>query len=75
MFDNDFLQKSIFQRIYQTIKEGNFRDTNQFQHDVDVLIEISEKVKAVQFGRFNQGGEINIFEESRNGYSGCGSVG
>jgi predicted ATP-dependent serine protease len=60
--------------IFQTTKEGNFRGTNQFQHDVDVVIEIPEKGKAVQFGRFNQGGEINIFEESRNGYSGYGNV-
>ncbi len=61
--------------VFQTTKEGNFRGTNQFQHDVDVVIEIPEKGKAVQFGRFNQGGEINIFEESRNGYSGYGNVG
>lgn len=49
--------------IFQTTKVGNFRGTNQFQHDV--VIEIPEKGKAVQFGRFNQGGEINIFEEER----------
>ena len=47
--------------IFQSTKEGNFRGTNQFQHDVDVVIEIPEKGKAVQFGRFNQGGEINVF--------------
>lgn len=50
--------------IYQTTKTGNFRGTNEHQHDVDVVIEIPEKGKAVQFGRFNQGGEIAIFEDS-----------
>ena len=48
--------------IFQTTKEGNFRGANSFQHDVDVVIEVPEKAKAVQFGRFNQGGEMNIFE-------------
>jgi len=48
--------------IFQTTKEGNFRGANQFQHDVDVVIEIPEKGKAVQFGRFNQGGEMEIFK-------------
>ncbi|MFZ5553541.1 MAG: hypothetical protein ACOZCO_10520 [Bacteroidota bacterium] len=47
--------------IFQTTKEGNFRGANSFQHDVDVVIEIPEKGKAVQFGRFNQGGEMEIF--------------
>lgn len=32
-------------------------------HDVDVVIEIPELGRAVQFGRFNQGGEMQIFEE------------
>ena len=47
--------------IFQTTKEGNFRGANSFQHDVDVVIEIPERGKAVQFGRFNQGGEMRIF--------------
>ncbi|MCS3797152.1 hypothetical protein [Niastella sp. OAS944] len=47
--------------IFQTTKDGKFRGTNTFQHDVDVVIEIPEKGKAVQFGRFNQGGEMDIF--------------
>jgi len=49
--------------IYQTTKTGNFRGTNEHQHDVDVVIEVPEKGKAVQFGRFNQGGEMEIFSE------------
>jgi DNA repair protein RadC len=48
--------------VFQTTKEGNFRGANQFQHDVDVVIEVPEKGKAVQFGRFNQGGEMDIFD-------------
>ena len=47
--------------IFQSTKEGNFRGNNEFQHDVDIVIEIPEKGRAVQFGRFNQGGELNIF--------------
>jgi hypothetical protein len=48
--------------IFQSTKDGNFRGANSFQHDVDVVIEVPEKGKAVQMGRFNQGGEILIFE-------------
>lgn len=47
--------------IFQTTKDGNFRGANAFQHDVDVVIEVPEMGKAVQMGRFNQGGEIQIF--------------
>jgi hypothetical protein len=47
--------------IFQTNKDGNFRGANEFQHDVDVVIEVPEKGTAVQNGRFNQGGEMKIF--------------
>ncbi len=47
--------------VFQSTKEGNFRGGNEFQHDVDVVVEVPERGKAVQFGRFNQGGEIQIF--------------
>jgi hypothetical protein len=50
-----------FINVFQTTKDGNFRGANTFQHDVDVVIEIPERGKAVQFGRFNQGGEMSIF--------------
>jgi hypothetical protein len=33
--------------IFQTTKEGKFRGENTFQHDVDVVIQIPEKGKAV----------------------------
>src|SRR5258708_1524140 len=48
--------------VFQTTKEGNFRGANSFQHDVDVVIEIPETGRAIQFGRFNQGGSVHIFQ-------------
>jgi predicted ATP-dependent serine protease len=53
--------------VFQTTKEGKFRGANIFQHDVDVVIEVPEKGKAIQMGRFNQGGEIWIFDQNHNG--------
>lgn len=50
--------------IFQATKGGKFKGNNEFQHDVDVVIEVPEQGKAVQFGRFNQGGEMDIFENS-----------
>ena len=49
--------------IFQTTKEGNFKGANEFQHDVDIVIEVPQKGLAVQNGRFNQGGEMKIFED------------
>ena len=53
--------------IFQVRKDGVFKGRNEFQHDVDVVIEVPEKGLAVQNGRFNQGGEMAIFpdEEAR----------
>lgn len=48
--------------IFQSTKDGNFRGANSFQHDVDVVIEVPQKGRAIQMGRFNQGGEAKIFE-------------
>ncbi len=56
--------------IFQTTKDGKFKGANSYQHDVDVVIEIPEKGKATQFGRFNAGGEMNIFEDTPNELSG-----
>lgn len=53
--------KTSFIFIFQTAKSGNFRGRNDFQHDVDIVIEVPEKGLAVQNGRFNQGGEMEIF--------------
>lgn len=52
--------------VFQATKGGKFKGNNEFQHDVDVVIEVPEQGKAVQFGRFNQGGEMNIFEDHDN---------
>ncbi|MBL4862993.1 MAG: hypothetical protein JKY09_08265 [Crocinitomicaceae bacterium] len=54
--------ETSFIYIFQTTKLGNFRGGNEFQHDVDSVIEVAEKGKAIQFGRFNQGGAIDIFD-------------
>jgi predicted ATP-dependent serine protease len=56
-----FHRNRQFVFIFQTTKDGNFRGANSFQHDVDVVIEVPEKGKAVQMGRFNQGGEIGVW--------------
>ncbi|WP_343692650.1 hypothetical protein [Chitinophaga sp.] len=48
--------------IFQATKQGSFRGENSFQHDVDIVIEVPEKGRAVQMGRYNQGGEMNIFD-------------
>lgn len=47
--------------VFQATKGGKFKGNNEFQHDVDVVIEVPEIGKAVQYGRFNQGGAIDIF--------------
>lgn len=50
--------------IFQTTKDGKFKGANSYQHDVDVVIEVPERGRATQFGRFNQGGEMNIFGDA-----------
>lgn len=50
--------------IFQTTKDGKFKGANSYQHDVDVVIEVPERGRATQFGRFNQGGEMAIFEDA-----------
>lgn len=55
--------------IFQTTKDGKFKGANSYQHDVDVVIEVPERGKAVQFGRFNQGGEMSIFDDAPVGES------
>jgi hypothetical protein len=51
--------------IFQTTKDGKFKGANSYQHDVDVVIEVQERGKATQFGRFNQGSEMSIFEDDQ----------
>jgi hypothetical protein len=59
-----FNPSKSFVFIFQSTKDGKFRGANTFQHDVDIVIEVPEKGKAVQMGRFNQGGEIQIFDDN-----------
>lgn len=54
-----------FVYIFQVNKAGAFKGSNTFQHDVDVVVELPEIGKAVQYGRFNQGGELNVFPEHK----------
>ncbi|MBD3638805.1 MAG: hypothetical protein HUJ25_15740 [Crocinitomicaceae bacterium] len=56
-----------FVSVFQTRKDGNFRGSQEFQHDVDIVVEVPEKGRAVQYGRYNQGGEMNIFSGSLDG--------
>jgi hypothetical protein len=50
-----------FVYVFQVTKDGKARGANEHTHNVDVVIEVPEKGKAVQYGRFNQGGSMNIF--------------
>jgi hypothetical protein len=52
-----------FVYIFQTTKEGKSRGTNEYLHNVDIVIEVPEPGRAVQYGRFNQGGEMEIFAD------------
>lgn len=52
-----------FVYVFQATKHGAFRGSNEFQHDVDVVIEVPEKGIATQFGRFNQGATMKIFND------------
>jgi hypothetical protein len=53
-----------FVYVFQSTKYGGYKGSQEFQHDVDVVIEVPEKGKAVQMGRFNQGGEMEIFRQA-----------
>ncbi|NLR58848.1 hypothetical protein HGH93_12095 [Chitinophaga polysaccharea] len=53
--------------VFQSTKAGKFRGENSFQHDVDSVVEVQEWGKARQYGRYNQGGEMDIFEGNEYG--------
>lgn len=61
----DKYPKISFVYVFQVTKAGSARGTNEYMHNVDVVIEIPEKGKAVQFGRFNQGGQLDIFPSNQ----------
>ncbi len=56
--------KTSFVYIFQTTKDGNFKGGMEYKHNVDVVIEVPEKGIATQYGRYNQGGEIKIFDQT-----------
>lgn len=47
--------------ISQVNKAGTARGSNEFYHNVDIIIQFPEIGRAVQYGRFNQGGEMSLF--------------
>lgn len=47
--------------VSQVTKSGKARGSNEFAHDVDSIIEFPERGRALQYGRFNQGGEMQVF--------------
>lgn len=53
-----------FIEVVQTTKQGKSRGSQEHLHDVDIIIEVPERGKAVQYGRFNQGGEMDIFDQT-----------
>lgn len=59
-----------FGYIFQVTKDGVFRGSNEFQHDVDSIWEIPKRGQAVQFGRYNQGGSMNVFESENTALDG-----
>jgi len=48
--------------VFQTNKGGDFKGSMEFKHNIDSVVEVPEKGLAVQYGRYNQGGEMRIFE-------------
>ena len=50
--------------VFQVTKAGKARGTNEFMHNVDIIIDVPEKGKAMQYGRYNQGGEMDIFSNN-----------
>jgi len=51
-----------FVYVFQTNKGGDFKGSMEFKHNVDCVIEVPEKGLAIQYGRYNQGGDMRIFE-------------
>ncbi|MBL7911658.1 MAG: hypothetical protein JNJ41_11430 [Bacteroidia bacterium] len=52
-----------FTYVYQTTKDGNHKGAMEHKHNVDVVIEVPQRGIATQYGRYNQGGEMRIFEK------------
>jgi hypothetical protein len=52
--------KIAFIYIFQITKDGNYRGSQEIEHDVDVVIRCNENHVAHSNGRFAQGGEMEI---------------
>jgi len=50
--------------VFQCLKDGNYKGSMEFSHNVDAIVEVHEKGLATQYGRYNQGGEMRIFDHS-----------
>jgi len=55
--------ETSFIGVHQVTKDGKARGTNEFIHDADVIIHVYEPGRARSRGRFNDGGEIDFFNE------------
>ncbi|MCR9171907.1 MAG: hypothetical protein NXI10_05415 [bacterium] len=55
---------TAFIEIHQVTKDGKARGTNEYVHDVDIVIEVTDLGQATQNGRFNQGGAMFFFDEN-----------
>lgn len=66
IYDLDSLRKRYpdksFIFIFQTTKQGIFRGGNGFQHDVDMIVELPRPGFAIQYGRYNPHGEMQLFD-------------
>ena len=51
--------RTSFVFIFHATKDGKFRGGNELAHEVDVIIEVENKM-ATASGRFNAGGQLNI---------------
>ena len=56
---------TAFVIISQATKDGNYKGSQELEHDMDVIINVENGV-ATQYGRFNQGGEFHIFNDKTN---------
>jgi len=63
---NENYPNTSFIEVHQVTKGGAFRGSMQYEHNVDIVIEVPEKGFATQKGRFNDGGEMKIFDEDQN---------
>ncbi|MBA3704577.1 MAG: hypothetical protein H0W84_01340 [Bacteroidetes bacterium] len=67
--DLDHIEKKnpgiSFVYVFQTTKDGKAKGSNEYAHNVDVVIEVPERGIATQYGRYNQGGELKIFSANK----------